>query len=298
MTTIAVANQKGGVGKTTLTFNLAKLFASQGWNTLVVDNDPQGNLTASLLEDPSALEANVIDIYQERPPFPQKVAEHLHLLGSDVTLATLSERGFQVVYRLREVLASWQQQESSRKFDYVLIDCLPSIGYLHIAALNAADYVLIPTKPNPYALVGMKDLLATIRKTRLRLNRNLRILGIVLNQVDGRKTVLEQKLEQVLRDNYGELVFNRRLNKRIRYAESPTFRKGITEYRPKDVAAIEFRLFAEELLERINGGREDTETVFLASHEAFDEQMDSQDEPPPPEDRVKLASGGKMAARL
>ena len=251
MITIAVANQKGGVGKTTITFNLAKFLSSQGRKTLAIDNDPQGNLTSSLLGQHTKLKANIISAYEEKPVTTQEVSKNLHLIGSDIALAAIAERDFEVIYRLRDALEHLQDGNLPLKFDYVLIDCLPSVGYLHIAALNAADYVLIPIKPSPYALAGMHDLISTIKKARKRLNRNLKILGIVLNQVDGRRPVLERELESVLRENYGKLVFQSKLNKRVRFEESPAHQKGIIEYRPKGSSAKEFKSFTQELLKRM-----------------------------------------------
>jgi chromosome partitioning protein len=257
MVTIAVANQKGGVGKTTLTFNLAKFFSTQGMTTLAVDNDPQANLTSSFLQSRTDLQANILNAYEEKPVIPQKVSENLYLIGSDITLATVAERDFEIIYRLREALEQVQNDALPMKFDCALIDCLPSVGYLHLAALNAADYVLIPIKLAPYALAGINDLFATIRKARRRLNRDLQVLGIVLNQVDGRKPILERELEAVLRQNYGSLVFSSKLNKRIRFEESPAFRLGILEYRPKGNSAIEFKSFARELLQKMGMNSEE-----------------------------------------
>lgn len=251
MITIAVANQKGGVGKTTICYNLAKILSSLGNTTLAVDNDPQANLTSSLLEKHSQLNANIVRVYEEKLIAPQKVSKNLSLIGSDITLSTVAERDFEVIYRLREALHQLQSNNSPVKFDYALIDCLPSVGYLHIAALNAADYVLIPIKPAPYALAGMSDLFSTIKKARKRLNSSLRVVGLVLNQVDGRKPVLERELESVLRENYGKLVFKSKINKRIRFVESPALQKGIIEYKPNGSSAKEFKSFTRELLQRI-----------------------------------------------
>ena len=200
MSVLAVDNQKGGVGKTTLAFNLAKGCAARGKRVLVIDNDPQANLTRALLENPGQLRANVIEIYEEpaHGVTPQQIANHLYLIGSDIHLAKIAERDFEVIYKLREGLESIKSN-----FDFVLIDCLPSFGFLNMAALNAADYVLIPTPPSPFALAGLKDLFEAIKKAQRWMNPDLKVLGMVLNMVEGRSTTLAKELEEVLREKYG-----------------------------------------------------------------------------------------------
>ena len=251
MVTIAVANQKGGVGKTTTAFNLSQILASRnGGRVLVIDNDPQGNLTSSFLEDPSKLNGNILDAYQDQPLKPQKISDNLDFLGSDITLSPVSEKDFQVVFALKEAVQKLQK-ESTQIYDYVIIDCLPSFGHLQLAALNAADYVLIPVKPAPYALFGLKDLFKTIEKVRKYFNPSLKVLGIVINQVDGRKLVMEREMEEALREKYNGLVFKTKISKRIKVEESPAFQKPITAYHPKDKSAKEFNAFAKEIIKRL-----------------------------------------------
>jgi chromosome partitioning protein len=253
MITIAVVNHKGGVGKTTITFNLARWFSLWGKKVLAIDNDPQANLTSSFIDCRSKRESSLLEVYNGQPAVPQEISENLFLIGSSVTLATVAEKGFEVVSSLRDRLSDIQNDRGSIVFDYLLIDCLPSIGYLHLAALAAADYVLIPITPSPYALMGLHDLFLTIRKTQNWLNSNLKILGIVLNLVDGRRLRLERKIESVLRESYGSLVFESKLSKRVRFAESPSFNKSVVEYHPNAASAREFGSFAMEVISRIGG---------------------------------------------
>ncbi|MFA5261457.1 MAG: ParA family protein [Candidatus Omnitrophota bacterium] len=246
--TIAVINQKGGVGKTTITFNLAKGLAGNGSRVLVIDNDPQGNLTGAFLNDPTSLQANVLDIYagEKKKITPDKINDNLYLIGSNIHLSKISDGEFDIIFRLKEGLETIKQD-----YDYVLIDCLPAFGYLNMAALNAADFVLIPTKPAPFALAGLKDLLNTIRKVKKRINPDLKVLGIVLNLIEGRKTTIADELERVLRNEYSGLIFTTKLNKGVKVEESPAFCQSIMEYDPSGKLAEQFKSFLDEFIKRI-----------------------------------------------
>ena len=140
MITIAVANQKGGVGKTTISFNLSHILANlHRQRVLTVDNDPQGNLTSSLLEDPSKLDAHTLKAYNEEPFMPMQISENLYLLGSDITLAQVAERDFQVISKLKERIKRIDVSTEVGGFDYVVIDCLPSFGQL-VKTSKSADH--------------------------------------------------------------------------------------------------------------------------------------------------------------
>jgi chromosome partitioning protein len=254
MITIAITNQKGGVGKTTIAFNLVQILARKnGAKILAIDNDPQGNLTSSWLENPDRMKGDILNAYDKKPLKPERLKHQINLLGANIKLASVAERDFQVIFHLKESLDKLQDDLGAGGYDYVVIDCLPSFGHLHLAALVTATFVLIPVKPAPYALAGLKDLFETIDRARRYFNPDLNILGIIINQVDGRKLVMEREMEQALREKYGNLVLKNKINKRIKVEESPAFRKPITEYNPKGPAAKEFKALVREILTRING---------------------------------------------
>lgn len=247
MPVIAVTNQKGGVGKTTITFNLAKGLAERGYRVLAVDNDPQGNLTGAFLEDPTTLEADILKMYEEKTVKPQILEKNLSFIGANIHLSKVADGNFEVVFKLKEGL-----DEIKAEYDFVLIDSLPSFGFLNMATLNASDYILIPTKPAPFALMGLKDLFSTIEKAKKRINTNLKVLGIVLNLVEGRKTTIGEELEGSLRDSYGELVFTHRISKGTKLEESPALNQSINEYDPQGKPALQFNAFMDEFLKRIH----------------------------------------------
>jgi chromosome partitioning protein len=258
MVTIAIANQKGGVGKTTLTFNLAQLISrKRRTRVLAVDNDPQGNLTGSFIESTEVTGGETLPAYDDKPLKPVQITNSLYLLSADINLAPVAERDFSVIFKLKEALDSLQKKNGS-EFGYIFLDCLPSFGHLHLAALNAADYVLIPVTPAPYALAGMSDLFKTIDKTRKYFNPELKILGIVINHVDGRNLVLQREMESALRVAHGDLVFRTKIKTRIKLEESPVFHKFISQYDPKGPAAKDFKALANEMIRRLkkkNGKR-------------------------------------------
>ncbi len=245
MKTIAIANQKGGVGKTTIAFNLAHALSKQQ-KVLAIDNDPQGNLTASFLENTGELQANIIHGYEEKELVPQRLHKNLYLIGADISLSSVAEGDFETIYRLKECISTLEG------FDFVIIDCLPSFGYMHMAALNAADYLLVPAKPSPYAISALKELFSTMDKVKKRLNPELNVLGILFNMADGRKPVMEREIKELLRETYPGLVFKTELNKRVKMEESPAFQKAIMQYEPKGKSAQEFKSLVQEIRRRMH----------------------------------------------
>jgi chromosome partitioning protein len=248
MPTIAIANQKGGVGKTTLSFNLAKGLAAQGYEVLVVDNDPQANLTMSFLDEEEDLGANVLAFYDGQPTSitPRVVQSHLSLIGCDIGLAKIADRTFEVIFKLRDGLESLDSQ-----YDVTIVDCVPSFGLLSTASLNAADWVIIPTEAGRSALHGLKDLFESIGFVKKRLNDKLEVLGIVLNNVDGRMTKVGVAVEESVRQHYDNLVFETVLHRTVKFEESPWSQQSIMEYDPSGKGASEFNHFIKEVLNRL-----------------------------------------------
>lgn len=244
---ISIINQKGGVSKTTIAFNLAKGLVEKGKKVLAIDNDPQGNLTSSFLEDPTLMRSDVMTYYQNNNASePEQVSDNLFLIGANIHLSKMSDGKLDDVYNLHENLQIIQDN-----FDFIIIDCLPSLGFLNLSALIASDLVLIPIKPAPYALAGLQDLFETISKVKRRFNKNIEILGIIITMVEGKKTVIEKEIEEYLRSNYNDLVFKTLINRSITMVESPTKFLSIMEYEPTGKPALQFNQFLNEVMERL-----------------------------------------------
>ncbi len=242
---IAITNQKGGVGKTTIAFNLSKGLATRGKKVLAIDNDPQGNLTSSMLEEPESLTADIFKVFNEKVDFePQEIQKNLNFIGATIELAEVAEKSIDIIFLLKEYLNTLDDV-----FDYVIVDCLPSFGNLNLAALNAADFVVIPTKTAPFSLQGLTSLIRNVKKTQSRLNPNLKIAGILLNLIE--KTVIHKELEDNLRSTYGEQVFKGFISKGTKVEESPFFNESIMEYGKKTKQANQFNAFIREFLKRV-----------------------------------------------
>jgi len=242
----AISNQKGGVGKTTLSLNLGKGLAALGHRVLLIDNDPQANLTAGVLDDPSLLTAHTHGLYNSGDVTPQMVEQNLFLIGADIHLATVAEQTFEVIFDFKESLQGLQDS-----FDFILIDCLPSFGYLSAAAHIAADNVLIPTKLAMFGLDGLRDLFKSLSNTKRRHNKALTPLGIVFNHVEGAKTRFENEIEDSLVNEYGNLIFNTQITRSIKVEESHAFNQSMMQYNKNSKQAHQFNALVEEYIDRV-----------------------------------------------
>lgn len=244
-TVITVTNQKGGVGKTIIAYQLSRALAATGNRVLAVDNDPQGNFSENCLPGGEEVTAHVMGLYQGQAPSPQPVAPGLDLIGSDIQLAPVADQNFEVIFKLREGLEQYRDN-----YDYIIVDSVPSFGQLHIAALACPDFCLIPAKPSRHAFSGLSDQFGSIEKAKKRLNPDLKILGIILNLIDTKNVILERNFEERLRQEYGKAVFRAMLYKRVAYEEATTLGEFIEDY-DKKTAKNEFAVFFQEFQNRI-----------------------------------------------
>lgn len=253
MITIAVTNQKGGVGKTTTTINLGAYLAKSGKSVLLVDFDPQGNATSGLAINKSGLEQKTVyellrgeatasDIVL---PTSQKnlfiLPTSTELAASEVELVGIEAREFV----LKKALATLT-------YDYVLIDCPPSLSLLTVNALTAADKVLIPVQTEFYALEGLGQLIDLVQRVRASVNPHLELLGILMTMYDSR-TTLSSAVQNELLKHFGPKVFTTHIPRNIRLAEAPSYGKTIAEHDKWSKGARAYKALAKEVQERING---------------------------------------------
>lgn len=254
---IAIANQKGGVGKTTTTINLGAALARLGCKVLIVDLDPQGNASTGLgiatddrefttyellLDDVGLTEV----IKATETPGLHIVPATVDLSSADVELVSNEKRSF----LLHDALRQFAMDDLG--YDYILIDCPPSLNLLTVNAMVAAHSVLVPLQSEFFALEGLSQLMLTIREVRQTANAALRIEGIVLTMYDSRNN-LSQQVEADARDNLGEMVFKTVIPRNVRLSEAPSFAKSVLDYDPESKGARAYVSLAEELLQ--NHGR-------------------------------------------
>jgi len=268
--TIACANQKGGVGKTTTVVNLAAYLALAGDRVLVIDLDPQGNATSGFGIERARLEATLYDVILGDAALAD-VVHPTAIAGCSIVPASVSLAGAEVelaVAERRERRLAKVLEGAADNYDYVLIDCPPSLGLLTVNALTASDSVLIPTQCEYYALEGLSQLIATLNLVRDNLNPALEIKGVVLTMYDAR-TNLSADVASEVRSHLGDAVFDTVVPRSVRLSEAPSFGLPIALYRADSRGAIAYEELARELRRR-DAGRvpagqvsPDTETRIL-----------------------------------
>lgn len=250
---IAIANQKGGVGKTTTTINLGAALAEAGCRVLIVDLDPQGNASTGLGVAPDSRDFTTYDLLLEEIELDQVVrtteVENLlivpatvDLSSADIELYSAEKRSFLLHDALR------QMAMDNYALDFILIDCPPSLNLLTVNAMVAAHSVLVPLQSEFFALEGLSQLMLTIREVRQSANPGLRIEGVVLTMFDARNN-LSSQVEQDARDNLGDLVFRTRVPRNVRVSEAPSYAMPVLKYDSLSKGAQAYRDLAKELME-------------------------------------------------
>ncbi len=246
---IAIANQKGGVGKTTTSINLSAALAAQGKKVLIIDTDPQGNATSGFGVEKNDLDNTVYELMLNECSIQEciinEVIPNLDMLPTNVNLAAIEIETIDV--ENKEYILKNELDWIKDKYDFIIIDCPPSLSMLTVNAMTAADSVLVPIQCEYYALEGLSQLIHTINLVKTRLNADLEMEGVVFTMYDSRTNLSAEVVENV-KENLDERIFETVIPRNIRLAEAPSFGQPITIYDPKSAGSLSYLALAEEII--------------------------------------------------
>ena len=249
---IAIANQKGGVGKTTTAINLSAALACAGKKVLLIDLDPQGNSSLTFLAH-DAIEVSIYELLTDSQIVRESVIRSTALPGLDILPSRISLAKFEskligefdAPFRLKDRIDGLGDS-----YEYIVIDTPPTLGLITVNALVASDYLIVPIQPSYFALEGTDDLLDTVEKVRARPNPNLKVLGVLITLLD-KRTTLAKDIHEQIRQVFGEKVFNTVISKSVRLEESPAYKESIFTFAPNSTGAVEYASLCEEVMGRV-----------------------------------------------
>jgi chromosome partitioning protein len=249
---LAIANQKGGVGKTTTSINLAAALAQKGYETLLLDLDPQGNATLSFL-DPEQIQTSIYEALTEDDKTVKDAVcktsyKHLSVVPARINLAKFESKLLGDIdshFRLKDRLKS-----VVKDFKYIIIDTPPTLGLMTVNSLVAATHLLVPIQSSYFALEGTDDLLETVEKIRARANPALEFLGVVIT-IHDKRTILGRDIRNHINEVFGKKVFRTIISRSVRLEESPAYKEPIFTFAPHSTGALEYYKLSEEVIGRV-----------------------------------------------